>query len=445
MGMKPEIVALHHAITIRELPRMNSEKETQLLELKPKGQMEVMKSGVCLDVDAKDKLLLVNGKLGERCVEVLRDTGCTGVPIKRDLVNQGELTGEKGYVTTFDKTLLIKAPIAKIQVDTLYYVGEVEALCVQEPVADLIIGNITGAREADNSDTEWKLAAAAITRARARQGDNVKALNVKQISSRFSVSRKKLCKLQSEDDELKAFSEKKDLTKHGEFEVKFEKRQGILYRIRRRIDGLGETWKQIMVPKGLRIRVMEVAHDSLFGGHLGVKKTKDRTQTNFYWPRMHNDVSGFCRSCDVCQKTVDKGTVARAPLSEMPLIDTPFKRVAIDLVGPITPASKRGHRYILTFVDYATRYPGAVPLKNIDTETVAEALLDMYSRLGIPEEVLSDQGTQFVSSCMQEVSRLLSINRLTTTPYHPICNGLAKGFNDTLKMLRRLCSEQPRQ
>ena len=87
---------------------------------------------------------------------------------------------------------------------------------------------------------------------------------------------------------------------------------------------------------------MEVAHDSIFGGHLGVKETKDRIQTNFYWPGMLNDVKEFCRSCDVCQKTVDKETVARAPLVEMPLIDTPFKRVAVGLVGPITPASKRG-------------------------------------------------------------------------------------------------------
>ena len=117
---------------------------------------------------------------------------------------------------------------------------------------------------------------------------------MKEISSQFSVSREELCKLQSEDDELKAFSEKKDLTKHGEFEVKVEKLQGIPYRICCRIDGLGETWKQIMVPESLRIRVMKVAHDSIFGEHLGVKKTKDRIQTNFYWPRMHNDVSGFC-------------------------------------------------------------------------------------------------------------------------------------------------------
>ena len=77
--------------------------------------------------------------------------------------------------------------------------------------------------------------------------------------------------------------------------------------------------------------------------------------------------------------------------------------MAIDLVGPTAPASDKGRMYILTLVDYATRYPEAVPLKIIDTETVAEALLDMYSRVGVPEEVLSDLGTQFTSDCMKEV------------------------------------------
>ena len=97
-------------------------------------------------------------------------------------------------------------------------------------------------------------------------------------------------------------------------------------------------------------------------------------------------------------------------------------------------------------MDYATRYPGAVPLKNIDTETVAEALVDIFSRLGISEEILSDLGTQFVSDCKKEVARLLSIKQLTTTPYHPMCNGMTEKFNGTLKItLKRLCSEQPRQ
>ena len=113
---------------------------------------------------------------------------------------------------------------------------------------------------------------------------------------------------------------------------------------------------------------------------------------------------------------------------------------------PIEPASNKEHRYILTLVDYATRYPEGVPLKNIDTETVAEALLDMYSRVRVPEEVLSDLRTQFTSDCVKKMSRLLFIRRLMTSTYHPVCNGLDKKFNGTLKqMLRRLCHEQPRQ
>ena len=172
----------------------------------------------------------------------------------------------------------------------------------------------------------------------------------------------------------------------------------------------------------------------------------DKITSNFYWPGIHSDITRFCQSCDICQRTVAKGNVSKVPIEKMPLIDTPFKRVVVDLVGPIYPPSESGHRYILMLVDYATRYPDAVPLKSITTESVAEALVDMYSRLGVPEEVLSDMGAQFVSECMAEVSRLLSIRQLTTSPYHPMCNRLVEKFNATLKcMLKRLCSEQRKQ
>ena len=139
---------------------------------------------------------------------------------------------------------------------------------------------------------------------------------------------------------------------------------------------------------------------------------------------MGGDEARFCRSCDICQRTISKGRIPKVPIQKMPLIDQPFKRVAVDLVGPISPPSANGHQYILTLVDYATRYPEAIELKRIDTSTVAEALVDMFTRLGIPEEILSDLGTQFVSECMEEVNRFLSIRHLTSTPYHPMCNGL---------------------
>ncbi len=78
--------------------------------------------------------------------------------------------------------------------------------------------------------------------------------------------------------------------------------------------------------------------------------------TQLFWPGIHGDVLCFCRSCDVCQRTADQGRTARAPLQQMELIDKPFKRVAVDLVGPIAPASNSGKRYIFTVIDYATRY-----------------------------------------------------------------------------------------
>ena len=107
--------------------------------------------------------------------------------------------------------------------------------------------------------------------------------------------------------------------------------------------------------------------------------------------------------------------------------------------------TERGNRYILTMVDYATRYPEAIALPSIETERVAEALLDIFSRVGIPSEVLSDRCTEFLSNVMQEVNILLSIKHLVTTPYHPQCNGLVEKFHWVLKsMLRKLCSEKPK-
>ena len=71
--------------------------------------------------------------------------------------------------------------------------------------------------------------------------------------------------------------------------------------------------------------------------------------------------------------------------------------------------------------------------------------MSIFSRVGIPHEVLTDMGTQYTSAVMKEVSRLLSFKQLVTTPYHPICNGLVERFNQTIKkMLMRMCAERPK-
>ena len=96
-------------------------------------------------------------------------------------------------------------------------------------------------------------------------------------------------------------------------------------------------------------------------------------------------------------------------------------------------------------MDYFIRYLEAAVLKRIDMETVADALLGIMTHIGIPREILMDQGAQFMSGVMEEVYRLLSITHLATTPYHPQCNGLVEKFNGTLKLiLKKLCEGHPR-
>jgi len=164
---------------------------------------------------------------------------------------------------------------------------------------------------------------------------------------------------------------------------------------------------------------MSLVHAGVMSGHQGVHRTQERIVASFWWPEMSSNITRFCHLCDVCQRTISKGRTPRVSLGKMPIIETPFKRVAVDLVGEMVPASSRGHRYILTVVDYATRYPEAVSLKSISSVVVAEALVSILSRVEIPEEILSDQGTQFTSRLTKEVGRLLSMKQLTTTPYHP--------------------------
>ena len=389
---------------------------------------------------------VLRGWVENKEVNVLRDTGCSGVIVKKSLVPPEKFTGDVSLVLLADSSVS-RVPMAKIEIKTPFYSGEVEAMCMSTPVYDLLVGNIEGVRAAENPMINYEQEeCAAVTRAQAKK-EGPKPLKVAESVNASIVNREKLIELQKADESLSQMKSKKKNEGKGESEVSFEEKAGVMYRIFKKPDvNQGKPIRQVLVPESLRKYVMEVAHDSIMGGHLGIRKTIDRIQATFYWPGIMGDVTRFCRSCDICQKTVPKGKIPKAPLQSMPIIDSPFKRVAIDLVGPISPPSEEGHRYVLTLIDYATRYPEAIPLKKIDTETVAEALVDMFSRLGIPEEILSDLGTQFVSDCMEEVNRLLSIKHLTTTPFHPACNGLVEKFNGVMKsMLKKLCKEQPRQ
>ena len=201
------------------------------------------------------------------------------------------------------------------------------------------------------------------------------------------------------------------------------------------ISKFGDRIKQIVD------KLLQIAHDVPLGGHLGNRKTRQRILQSFFWPGIFIDVAHYCRTCAVCQKTVKKGKVFKAPLISIPPVDEPFARIAMDIVGPLVQ-SEKGNRFILVVCDYGTKYPEAIPLKTIDAETVANALIDIFSRTGIPREILSDQGSNFMSATIKHLCLLLHIKKLKTSPYHPQANGLLENFNGTLKKMLKCYSDE---
>ena len=256
----------------------------------------------------------------------------------------------------------------------------------------------------------------------------------------MALSSKELKELQENDPTLSKVRRKVDQPNNPEGE--FFRREGLFYR-RWKPPGRGVEYEveQLILPKQCRKTVLELAHDIPMAGHQGRDKTRQRILRRFYWPSVFQDIENFCKSCRICQKA-SKQRVKAAPLISLPVISEPFSRVAMDIVGPL-PRSKAGHRYILVLCDYATRYPEAIALRSIDDEHIAEELMKLFSRVGVPKEILTDQGSNFTSQLLAELYRLLGVKGIRTSPYHPQTDGLVERFNQTLKgMLRKTVQEE---
>ncbi|KAG6939121.1 hypothetical protein G0U57_003090, partial [Chelydra serpentina] len=167
--------------------------------------------------------------------------------------------------------------------------------------------------------------------------------------------------------------------------------------------------------------------------------TQARILRRFFWPGVHEDVRRYCTSCPECQLHSPRPHF-RAPLIPLPIIEVPFERIAMDLIGPLEKTA-RGHQHVLVVLDYATRYPEAVPLRNTASKTIAKELVQIFARVGLPKEILTDQGTPFVSKLMKDLCSLLHVQALRTSVYHPQTDGLVERFNRTLKaMIRKVVS-----
>jgi transposase InsO family protein len=188
------------------------------------------------------------------------------------------------------------------------------------------------------------------------------------------------------------------------------------------------TDAKLVVPETLIRYVLQMHHDKVFAGHQGIKRTRDLLKLHYYWPNMNRDVDQYIKNCESCSK-LKVGRNPTAPLGELPETSYPLELTSIDICGPY-PETKRGNRYLLTFIDHFSRYPEAIPLPRQDAPTVARALVtEIFSRLGCPRTISSDKGTNFMSELFQEVCKLLQVKRINSTSFNPQMQGKVEKFH----------------
>lgn len=137
---------------------------------------------------------------------------------------------------------------------------------------------------------------------------------------------------------------------------------------------------------------------------------------------MTADITKYIGKCESCQKN----KLSRQNKQPLVITDTPHHpmvKCVLNIVGPLT-VTENGNKYILTFQDNLTKFSKAIPIPDQEATTIARQFVEkIVLEYAIPDKVLTDQGTNFLSNIFKQTCKLLKIEKIQTTAYHPQSNG----------------------
>ncbi|CAF1432643.1 unnamed protein product [Rotaria sordida] len=219
---------------------------------------------------------------------------------------------------------------------------------------------------------------------------------------------------------------------------------GLLYKIKnankhynQRIVGAKHL---LVIPRAMQNKLLEWAHDHPTAGHGGQQKTLFRLSTRVHWISMRKDVFNYIAACQECQQFKYNNAPTASPM-QMHLVNEPWHTIGIDIMGPL-PTTARQKRFLLVVVDYFTRWIELFPLKSTTSTDMVNILMnEVFSRYGLPQHIVSDNGPQFVSNLFKNFCDTLGIKQNLTANYHPQSN-MTERVNRTLKPLIAIYAQQ---
>lgn len=196
----------------------------------------------------------------------------------------------------------------------------------------------------------------------------------------------------------------------------------------------GRRWVPDSEP--LRTALIQQTHDSALTGHPGREVTAALMARQFFWPNMLQDIRRFVRNCDVCGRMKAWRERKQGFLKPLPVPDRLWREISVDFVTGL-PESK-GCTNLMVITDRLGKGILLEPMRTIEAKDVARIFLQtFYRQHGLPAAIVSDRGTQFVSTLWKRVCQLLGITRRLSTAYHPETDGATERMNQTVETYLR--------
>uniref|UniRef100_T1IMP2 RNA-directed DNA polymerase n=1 Tax=Strigamia maritima TaxID=126957 RepID=T1IMP2_STRMM len=195
----------------------------------------------------------------------------------------------------------------------------------------------------------------------------------------------------------------------------------------------GNGYKAV-VPRSLIRRVMFACHGHPLSGHAGISKTIHRTKQIYYWSKMSRHIRVYVRSCQHCQQYKPNQSKKRAAPYVPHNMTYPWETICIDLCGS-KPNAKGNLKWILVIINQCTKYVELFPLAVASAKKIVEKINEVSCRFGHPSKVISDNGSQFVSTVYKEFCTKRNITMAHTSTYTPHSNPTERVNRDIKTML----------
>lgn len=201
------------------------------------------------------------------------------------------------------------------------------------------------------------------------------------------------------------------------------------------------TKRQLITDENKQVEIIKDFHDNPLSGHPGVSRTCEKISRFYTWSSMKKQVREYVKKCVACQKNKIT-SLKSAPMQISSTATQAMEVVYMDVVGPFKSITPQEERFIVTFMCDLTKYLIAIPVNTHDAETVSEIFIrHVIFQYGVPTLLVSDNAPEFAGHVLDAVCKLLKIEKIFTTPYHPQANKVERVHRDLKTYLRIYCQE----